>query len=735
MATFIRQLLFLLIAGLVFHLYAQEKLTVEWLYSSQYDSIAAMPRVQWLANNQLLLLDGRTPQTDRTFETIEPGKWLRNAMINPAPALQSLNNLRSGKDTVKVLKWPDALSSNANKMAYVYDDDLFILDAKSGLFSRLTNGTEIEKSPNFSPDEKKLAFVRDNDLYVYHFETGKETRLTSTGSETFLNGTLSWVYWEEIFGRRDIGYWWSHDSKSIAFLQTDESAVAKMYYVNNRTVEPELIVQRYPKAGMENPTVHVGVVGAMGGEEPIWLELGDYEYIARVKWLPNDKNIAVQTLNRPQTALSLFYADPKTGKSQAVMTERDTAWVNINDDLYFLDNNKAFFWQSERDGYAHLYRFDMNGKLRNPVTRGNWAMRASGGAFWLRQSVMAIDQKEKQIYFTSMKESSIQRHLYRVNFDGSRLTKITRDDGVHRIAFSPNAKYYVDRYSNSRTMPSSAIYDNSGKLVMMLAPPRNAAIKDFELQFPQLTTIPTRDGFPMPAEILKPANFDPMKKYPVIYYIYGGPSAPTVFDAWRGQSLLFDNILLQRGYVVVRFDHRSSTAISKILENRLNKMMSGPREMEDVKDGIQWLKSQTWVDPERVGIWGWSGGGSFTINAMTNTKEFKAGFAVAAVTDWHYYDTRWAEFGMKTPQENPEGYRRTSFIQSAKNLHGRLMLVHGTYDDNVHPQNAWNFVDELVKHNIPFEMMMYPMRKHGIRDKPARIHLYNTMLDFWKRNL
>jgi dipeptidyl-peptidase-4 len=349
--------------------------------------------------------------------------------------------------------------------------------------------------------------------------------------------------------------------------------------------------------------------------------------------------------------------------------------------------------------------------------------------------VVNIDEEHSQVYFTSLEKSSIERHLYRIGLDGSGLQRITREEGVHKVSFSPDGKYYFDTYSNINTLPTLALYSRGGERLTMIAEPRPELLEELQLQTPELFTIPTTDGFLMPAQILKPKDFNPGKKYPLIFNIYGGPSAPTVFNRWQGLSLFFDNMLLNRGYLVVKFDHRSATAISKKLENRLLKMASGPREIVDIVDGIRWLKSQPYVDPNRVGIWGWSGGGSFTLNSMTNTREFKAGISVAPVTDWHYYDTKWAEFTMKRPQDNPEGYEKTSFVKTAKNLHGRLLLVHGTYDDNVHPQNSWHFIDELVKENIMFDMMFYPMRKHGIADDPAKIHLYNKMLEFWQEYL
>ena len=314
------------------------------------------------------------------------------------------------------------------------------------------------------------------------------------------------------------------------------------------------------------------------------------------------------------------------------------------------------------------------------------------------------------------------------------LTKISREPGTHRISFSPTGDYYLDTFSNATQPPSLKLHDRDGNPVLTLAKPRTALAEELAIRPPEFFTIPTREGFEMPAEILKPADFDPSKAYPIIFHIYAGPSAPTVFNAWRTDRY-FDQLLLREGFLVVRFDHPSAAGISKTLENRVNRMMSGPIEMADIVDGVRWLKEKPWVDGNRFGIWGWSGGGSFTLNAMTNTTEFKAGISVAPVTDWRFYDTKWAEFTMKTPSENPEGYTKTSFLESAPNLHGRLLLVHGTYDDNVHPRNSWVFIEELVQAGIQFDMMMYPMRKHGISDRPARRHLFNKMLEFWRDSL
>ena len=708
-------------------------LTVDWIHTDEAKAISVVHRYVWLDNNTAILYDPSKPLKDRDFKVLDPKKPnVLTPLFNVEKAVESLNEILD--DTLDGLDWPISFDSKGEKALYNFKGDIFLLDIKTSVFKKITNTLDEEKSPRLSPDGKRIAYVRKNDLITYSILNNREKTLTKSGSETLLNGTLSWVYWEEIFGRQDIGFWWSNDSKYLAFLETDESMVTKMHYVDFKPQEPKLITQRYPKTGTNNPMVRLGIID-IKRKKTKWVQLEPYEYICRVKWHPDNTRLFVQTMSRDQRELDAFYVNRKSGKMlKKIFTEKDSAWVNINDDLYFLENG-TFIWQSERDGFAHLYRFKDSGDLVNQITRGKWALRSSGGPFWLRQSVQAIDKKSGKIYFTAMKESSVERHLYSVDLSGKNIEKISKEKGVHSIGCSPNGEYYFDKFSDLSTPPKLSLHGISGEVIKIIDKPKLDLIIDMELQTPELFTIPTSDGFPMPAQILKPADFDETKEYPLIYHVYGGPSAPTVFDSWQGSSLLYDNILLRNGYLVVRFDHRSATAISKTLENRVHLMISGPIEMEDIVDGIRWLKSKDFVDPKRVGIWGWSGGGSFTLNAMTNTPEFKAGISGAPVTDWHYYDTKWGEFAMKRPQDNPEGYEKTSFVKSAKNLKGRLLLIHGTYDDNVHPQNSWHFIDELIKHDIMFDMMFYPMRMHGFKDKPAQIHRQKKMIEFWKNYL
>jgi dipeptidyl-peptidase-4 len=347
--------------------------------------------------------------------------------------------------------------------------------------------------------------------------------------------------------------------------------------------------------------------------------------------------------------------------------------------------------------------------------------------------VVGIDPKNDWIYFTAQERSPIERQLYRVRSDGTGMAQVTREAGTHQVSMSEDARFYFDTFSDIRTLPTLSLHTSDGVLRQTLALPATGVLARMNVQFPQLITIPARDGFQMPAEVLRPAGFRPDRKYPVIVHVYGGPSAPTVANAWR-QSLLFDQVLLQEGYVVMQVDNRSATGASKQLENTVLRI-SGVPETADLVDAIKWIKSQSWADAGRVGVWGWSGGGTMTLNLMTRSTELKAGISVAPVTDWRYYDSKWAECLMKRPEDNPEGYEQTSLVKRAGSLAGHLLLVWGSYDDNVHPQNEQAFVNGLIAAGKPVEVMEYPMRKHGIADTPATVHLYKKMVEFWKRAL
>lgn len=728
------RLLMFCLPGLVLPLSAQvpDTLTVDWLYSAASSRLVASPTVQWLDDSRLVVFERGDANTGGSLFALTPATGERVRLADLKAAQLSLRPFL-GDATPGMVSFPDVLDGKGRWGVYVYSGDIFLLDLAKGSFTRVTSTSAEEKAVTLSPDGSRIGFVRDNDLYVWIIATGKEARLTNDGSATTLNGTLSWVYWEEIYGRHDSGYWWSPDSRSIAYFQFDESRVSTQHYVDVQPWTPRVIRQAYPKIGEPNPSVRIGILDIAAASTK-WIDLAAFphEYIVRVGWLPEGKQISIQTLNRLQTRRDLLLADASTGAARRLMTETDSAWVSIVDGLTFLRDGSGFILPSERDGYQHLYMYAMDGGLVRQITRGSWTLREAGGVAWVQGGLVSVDEGRKLLYFTALEKSALERHLYSAGFDGKGFRRLTNGDGTHSVSFSPDGRYFVDRYSSIDQTPSVAVHEANGALLRMIHAGKKIGALSSRLSAPEFLSIPARDGFALPAQILRPRTMVPGKTYPVILNVYGGPSAPTVVNGWQ-REIFWENLLTQNGYIVMHMDNRAATGISKTLEATILRRLVGPVELNDMVDAVQWIKRLPYVDSTRIGIWGWSGGGSNTMLGMTRSTEFKAGIAVAGVTDFRFYDTRFAEQYMRTEQENLTGFQDNSLLKYAKDLHGRLMIVHGTYDDNVHIQNAWAFINELVKANKQFDLMVYPMRQHGISDRPARIHLYTTMLEFWKR--
>lgn len=717
-----------------------------------------LPRTEWRDLGLVVTRPGEVPEV-QDVETglkvplfkvsdLESAYSRRDVALNRkdrAPFYQDLVRIdEAGKQGLFVLGW----GTGAELAVYEFGThQLTVVDVEPGA-----------KNYQFSPDGKKLAYVVGSDLWIADLGSSSKVatgtsnlssslrydvlgrKLTRTGSETLLNGTLNWVYWEEIFGRRDIGYWWSPDSGAIAFLETDQSMIAPSYFTDPRQKNETVIKQYYPKAGTPNPRARVGVLEARTGDigvpfsmpEPKWVgpDPSTYEYVLRVKWLPGSKELAILTMDRPQREVTMTIAPRVGGPGREVLKETDDAYVNVTDDLTFLKDGAEFLWASERTGYYHLYRYGIDGRLLNPVTSGDWNLVSNPGPlFWVRQSVSAVDERNQWVYFTTNKDDSIQRHLYRAKLDGSKQERLTTERGVHGVDFSSDGRYFVDRYSNLETPESLRLHDvvNGRKTTLAAAD----TTKRFRTGTTTRVSVTAADGIAMPGLVLLPPKFDKTKKYPVIMYCYGGPSAPNVQDRWRDAG--WDQVLGTNGYIVFVFDNRSAMAVGKKQEAAsLNRYM-GVMELDDLVRAARWIKKQPYVNPSRVGLWGWSNGGTYTLLGMLRSDEFKAGIAGAAVVDPSLYDSKWAESMMKTLETNKEGYEEVRLDKYAKNLKGRLMLIHGTYDDNVHPQQLWRMADALIDANKQFDMMLYPMRKHGVGDEAGRRHMHQMMLDFWKR--
>jgi dipeptidyl-peptidase-4 len=494
-----------------------------------------------------------------------------------------------------------------------------------------------------------------------------------------------------------------------------------------------VVRQRYPKAGQENPIVKLGIV-ELSTQKTTWLECGQYEYIGRFKWLPNSQEISIQTLNRQQNYLQLYFADRVTGESQLILEEQQPAWINLNDTPYFLQDNQRFIWLSEMDGYQHLYLYDNQGQLIEQLTKGRYmVMSARMPLAITRDAILGVDEESGWVYFNSNQGSLLERHLYKVKLNGDGHTRISSGKGVHASDISPSTEYYVASYSSILHPPDLVLFQENGEEIMTITPSAQDMFAKFNIATRSFHTYTADDDLEIQLMQVKPADFDASKKYPALVYIYGGPGAQVVVNRWPYS--LWEDLLAQEGFIVFHFDVRAGMGKSKDLETSVYKEAYGMQNVRDILAGVRWISKLPYVDSNRLGIWGGSGGGCTTLYTMTHSDVFEAGISLYPVSDWHYYDTIYTERYQDTPQNNPDGYKETSSVLAAKNLKGRLLIVHGTYDDNVHPQNTEAFINELFKHNIQFEMMIYPWQKHGIGGMAQRIHLYTLQLGFWKRHL
>ena len=710
-----------------------EKLTVDLLFDRNMQDKLRTPEFEWLNNSKALLLDYQIEPFKRTLEIFDPQTQHRFPAIDRKKVLPVLQHA-AVEEVPASIPWPDAIDPNGKAIVYDIEGNLFCVELSSSNVKLLTKASSSETSATFSPDGKWVSFTRDSDIFAIDWRAGTEKRLTTGGTESLINGTFSWVYWEEIYDRTSLPYRWSPDSSAIAYLQTDDSPVSISTYVNFEPATQEVIRQRYPKAGQTNPKARLGIVN-LRSPQTTWVDCGEYEYLARFKWLPNSKEIAVQTLNRQQSELKLFISNAQSGTSREILVERQPAWINLNDTLYFLEDEDGFIWQSERNGYQHLYLYQKDGTLIRPLTQGDFMVMSSAGELLDRdQGLVGVDEESAWVYFTANKHALKERHLYRINLDGTGLQKLSQEEGVHAANFSPCMKYYLNTYSSASNPPELSLFKPDGNKIAEIVQSARGFFDKFNINSSEFHTFETEDGLHLPAMMTKPAHFDQSKKYPAIVYVYGGPGSQQVVDRWRDRWI-WHGLLSQEGFFVFVFEVRSGMGKSKALETSVYKRAYGIQNVKDILAGVRWIEDMPYIDAERLGIWGWSGGGCTTLFTITHSDVFKAAISVAPVSDWHFYDTTYTERYQSTPQDNPKGYVETSSVLAASNMKGKLLIVHGTYDDNVHPQNTFAFIHELIEHNIPFESMIYPWRKHGISDTPAQIHLYNLMLDFWKRRL
>jgi dipeptidyl-peptidase-4 len=632
----------------------------------------------------------------------------------PTPAVATAwENRRVSEQSVQ---W----GASGKQLLFSFEGDLFLFHLDTKKWDQLTATEVVEADPKLSPDETKVAFRRAHDLYVMDLATKDVRQLTHDGSTTLWNAELDWVYPEEL----DLGtaYWWSPDSQKLAYLQFDVSREQLYPQADFLKIQAVAEPERYPKAGTPNADVRLGIVPQVGGRTR-WVDAGETRdwLLARVAWRPDSSEVLVQKLNRVQNQLHLLAADAGTGKTRDLLTETDSAWVNVDADPHFLKDG-SFLWTSERSGYRHIYHYSPTGELRKQLTSGDWEVNSING----------VDEEAGRVYFTSTEASPLQRQLYVVNLDGSGKRQITEAAGTHTVNMSPNASWFLDSYS-SLTQPTRRVLRKAdGSEWTVYREADRKALDEYEILPTEIVEFTPAGGPKLYARLIKPANFDPSKKYPAIVMVYGGPHAQSVRDSWSG--LTWDQALAHKGFVIWQVDNRGSSGRGHRFEAPLYRRL-GKQELEDQLAGVKHLLSMGFVDPQRIGVNGWSYGGFMTLYSLLNAPDtFKAGVAGAPVTDWRNYDTIYTERYLGLPQDNLDGYSQSSAVTYAGQLKGRLMIVHNIEDDNVVFGNTLQMSDALQRAGKRFEMQVYPQKSHGVSG-PVRRQMLETMTDFFERSL
>ena len=601
----------------------------------------------------------------------------------------------------------------------------FIFDLKTKIISPMDETKNGATLAEFSPNGKKVAFVFKNNLYIKDLETNTTSTITTDGKQNeIINGTTDWVYEEEFAITK--GFEWSFDSKKIAYLRFDESKVKEFNIdLYNAELYPDKLTYKYPKAGEDNSKVSAYIFDLPTNKTQL-IALPNYEYIPRLNWSPTQNTLVLQTLNRHQNTLSFHAVDANTLTSKLFFTEKSDTYVEIDENsMYILPNGKELIRTSEISGYKHIYKLNFDG-TQTPITLGNWDVIELYG----------INTNATTVYFSSAEKGAIHQGVYKIGINGKNKTALSSETGHNVAQFTPGMQYFVLDKSDVNTPNSYELKSENGKVLAVLEDNAalNARLKDYTLTSKEFMEF-TGPAGKLNAWMMKPTNFDPTKKYPVYINIYGGPGQNTVLNQWGGNDYMYHQLLTQKGYIVVSVDPRG-TQFRGVAHKKATYLNMGKLELEDFIATATELGKLSYVDKNRIGIQGWSYGGFMTSLAMTKgAPVFKMGIAVAPVTNWKYYDNIYTERFMRTPSENMAGYEDNSPIKYAKELKGNYLIVHGTADDNVHYQNALEFINTLVQSNIQFDQFTYPNKNHGIYGGNTRNHLYNLLLEYTVKNL
>jgi dipeptidyl-peptidase-4 len=699
-----------------------KRLTFQQAYLPRQGSprlLRKLPEIEaWLDDTHFLLKEekGLGPKVQTRLFKVDTASGTKSPFLD-----YSTHNENMPED----LKLEDFSDCSADYTQFVlkHNDDFYLYDVETKDLKSIGKNAAKAKNITLSYDTQKIAFTRDNNLFIIDLKTGLEQQLTQDGSETVYNGYASWVYFEEILGRdsKYKAFWWAPDNEMIAFLQFDEEKVPVFPIFDDEGTHGKLEVTRYPKSGDPNPKVRLGIVHVDSGDI-VWVDTDPKadHYLAWPSWTPDSRNLLFQWMNREQNHAKLYLADPTTGKMNEIYDEKQPTWVEFFEDIHIFKDGSGFLLNSDISGWSHLYHYDMKGNLKKQLTDGDWSV----------QSIKHVDENNGMIYFQGTRDKKTETHLYRVDLYAKEIIRLTENPGSHNCEVSPDGSSFVDTYSSIRHPNKREIRNTRGELLYSQDDSKLLIFDDYALGKVELFTIPSEDGYDLPAIWTLPPAFNKSKKYPVIFTIYGGPSAATVRNRF---GRLDKHFLAQHGIIVISVDHRGSGHFGKAGTALMHRNL-GKWEMQDLITAVKWLRKKPFIDPDRIGIMGSSYGGYVTCMALTYGADFFThGIGNSPVTDWSLYDTIYTERYMDTPTENPEGYEFGSVLTHAKGLKGKLLITHGTTDDNVHMQNTMQLISKLENMYKDFDLMIYPSQRHSI-SPPKGNHLNREILRFWFRH-
>ncbi len=720
-------------------LYAQkEDLTLEKIFSKGEFQTKGFGPIRWLEDGSgYTALESSESTEGKDIIKYNPESNERTVLVKaisfiPEGENQPLDikDYSWSKDKGKLL-----IFTNTRRVwRYHTRGDFWVLDLKSGKLQKL--GKSLKPTTlqfaKFSNDSKKVAYVSEQNIYVEDLETELINALTIDGYDNIINGTFDWVYEEEL-SLRD-GFRWSPDSKRIAYWQMDTKGIGTFYMINNiDSIYPKLIPLPYPKVGTTNSASKIGVVN-VDTKETTWIDIpGDPRdhYLARMDWAKSSEEILVEQLNRKQNTNKVYFGNVLNGTSKIIHTEKVDTWLDVYDDLTWLDDGKYFTWRSDKTGWLHLYKVSRDGKEFIPITHGNFEI----------VNLLSINKKTGWLYYIAAPDTPTERYLFRSKLNGKgtpqRLSPLGQI-GHHSYNISPDSKYAIHTFTNANTPPQIQLVSLPDHKVLRILEDNQALktkLKNHRIPQKEFFKLKVSDEMTFDGWMLKPLDFNPSKKYPVLFFVYGEPAGSTVQNTY-GRDL-FNEYVAQQGYVVISIDNQG-TNVPRGREWRKSIYKKiGIIATEDQAAAAKKIMEWDFVDPDRIGIWGWSGGGSMTLNCMFKYPEiYKTGIAIAFISDQKLYDTVYQERYMDLPKNNEDGYKQGSPITHAKNLKGNLLLIHGSGDDNCHYQSCQMLVNELIKHNKYFSMIDYPMRSHGIYEREnTSLHLRMTMYNYLNQNL